>query len=292
MFKNKNISKGKIGVLVIALGRYDSFWPELYRSCEKYFLPEWEKQYFVFTDNQNLKYKNKENVTTFFQKKMGWPWDSMMRFEMFYRRKPMLEKCDYLFFLNINLIVKKEIGEEILPTEKNDWLLVCTHSSYYNKPVNTFPYDRNPLSTAYIPYNVGKHYAPGGFNGGRSAEFLEFCSVCAKNVRIDMKNNVIALWHDESHLNKYILDKNPLIAPINYMYPKNVKWLKESFFSKDIRMELRDKVHYGGHYYLRGAIDIKNTKWNKLKYHILRIFAFSQAKKDEYDLMITRLYYE
>ena len=292
MFKNKNISKGKIGVLVIALGRYDSFWPELYKSCEKYFLPEWEKQYFVFTDNQNLKYKNKDNVTTFFQKKMGWPWDSMMRFEIFYRRKPMLEKCDYLFFLNINLIVKKEIGEEILPTEKNDWLLVCTHSGYYNKPVNTFPYDRNPLSTAYIPYNVGKHYAPGGFNGGRSAEFLEFCSVCAKNVRIDMKNNVIALWHDESHLNKYILDKNPLIAPINYMYPKNVKWLKESFFSKDIRMELRDKVHYGGHYYLRGAIDIKNTKWNKLKYHILRIFAFSQTKKDEYDLMISRLYYE
>ena len=284
--------KGKIGILVIALGRYEAFWPELYKSCEKYFLPNWEKEYYVFTDSDNLKYRNKKNVHKIYQQKMGWPYDSMMRFEMFYRRKPMLEKCDYLYFLNINLICKKEIGEEIIPTEKNDYLMVCSHSGYYNKHINTFPYDRNPQSTAFIPYGEGKHYAPGGFNGGRSAEFIKFCEISAKNVKIDMKNKVIALWHDESHLNKYILDKKPLIMPINYMYPKNVKWLKESHYSKDIKMELRDKVHYGGHYYLRGAINIKNTTLNKLKYHILKFFALSDKKRDEYELMLTRLYYD
>ena len=76
------------------------------------------------------------------------------------------------------------------------------------------------------------------------------------------------------------------------MYPKTVKWLKDTRYAKDIKMELRDKVHYGGHYYLRGAIDIKNTKFNKLKYHILRLFAFSQEKRKEYDLMLSRLYYD
>lgn len=289
--KNKEI-KGKVGILVIALGRYEAFWPELYKSCEKYFLPNWKKEYFVFTDSKKLKFNDKENVHSIYQKKLGWPYDSMMRFEMFYRRKPMLEKCDYLYFLNINLICKKQIGEEIIPTAANDWFMVCTHSGYYNKSVENFPYDRNQNCTAFIPYGEGKHYAPGGFNGGRSLEFLSFCETCAKNVRIDLKNKIIALWHDESHLNKYILDKNPLIMPINYMYPKNVKWLKETVYSKDIKMELRDKVHYGGHYYLRGAIDIKNTLFNKIKYHILRIFAFTQEKKDEYDLMLSRLYYE
>lgn len=284
--------KGKIGILVIALGRYDAFWPELYKSCEKYFLPNWKKEYFVFTDNSNIKFKEKENVHSIYQKKMGWPWDSMMRFEMFYRRKPMLERCDYLFFLNINLVCRKVIGEEILPTAENDWLTVCTHSGYYNKPVDEFPYDRNPQSTAYIPFGQGHHYAPGGFNGGRSSEFIRFCEVACNNVKEDWKHKVIALWHDESHLNKYILNKKPLILPINYMYPKTVKWLKDTHYAKDIKMELRDKVHYGGHYYLRGAINIKNTKLNKLKYHILRLFAFSQEKIKEYDLMLSRLYYD
>ena len=284
--------KGKIGILVIALGRYDAFWPELYTSCEKFFLPNWKKEYFLFTDNMNIKYNNKENVHTIYQKKLGWPWDSMMRFEMFYRRKPMLERCDYLFFLNINLICKKVIGEEILPTEENDWLTVCTHAGYYNKPIEEFPYDRNPKCTAYIPFGEGKHYAPGGFNGGRSAEFIRFCEVAYQNVREDRKNKVLAIWHDESHLNKYILDKNPLIMPINYMYPLNVHWLKDSHYAKDIKMELRDKVRYGGHYYLRGAINIKNTKLNKLKYHILRLFAFSKEKIEKYNLMLRRLYYD
>ena len=285
-------TKGKIGILVIALGRYESFWEKLYKSCEKYFLPNWEKEYFVFTDSKNLKFKTNKNVNAIYQKKLGWPYDSMMRFEMFYRRKPMLERCDYLFFLNINLICKKTIGEEILPTEENDWLTVCTHSGYYNKPPEAFPYDRNPNCSAYIPFGEGKHYAPGGFNGGRSAEFIKFCEVSAQNVKQDLKNKIIAIWHDESHLNKYILNKTPLILPINYMYPKTVKWLKETQYSKDIKMELRDKVHYGGHYYLRGAINIKNTKLNKLKYHILRVFAFTQKKKDAYDLMLRRLYYD
>ena len=42
------LTKGKIGILVIALGRYTEFWPELYTSCEKYFLPNYQKEYYIF----------------------------------------------------------------------------------------------------------------------------------------------------------------------------------------------------------------------------------------------------
>ena len=287
--KNK---KGKVGILVIALGRYTEFWAELFTSCEKYFLPNFQKEYYIFTDSENLKYKNRNNVHQIYQKKLGWPFDTMMRFDMFLSQKAELQKLDYLYFLNINLVCRKVVGEEILPTEINDGLMVCSHPGYYNRPRQLFPYDNNPNSTAYIPPNHGTHYAPGGFNGGTSKAFLELAEICSKNVHIDLSKNIIATWHDESHLNKYILDKKPLIMPINYMYPKAAKWLaKDNIYDKNIKMELREKVNYGGHYYLRGLTDIKNTKFNKLKYKLLRKLSSSKEEYDKYTQILKMLYF-
>ncbi len=285
-------TKGKVGILVIALGRYTEFWHELYESCEKYFLPKWEKEYYVFTDASDLKYRNKKNVHPIYQKKLGWPFDTMMRFEMFLSQKEHLKKLDYLYFLNINLICIKPIGDEILPTSYNDGLMVCTHAGYYTKPIETYPYERNPNCKAYVPMGEGKHYAPGGFNGGTSAAFLALSEECSKNVRIDLQNRIIAQWHDESHLNKYILDKNPLIMPINYMYPKGVDWLEDSEYSKDIKMYLRDKANYGGHFYLRGVIEEKNTWFNKLKYKILRIIAKTPEQIEACEKMLFMLEFD
>lgn len=286
------LTKGKIGILVIALGRYTEFWPELYTSCEKYFLPNYKKEYYIFTDAKKIKFERKNNVHSIYQKKLGWPFDTMMRFEMFASQKDLLKECDYLYFLNINLVCRKTVGEEIIPKEEHDFLMVCSHPGYYNKPVQAYPYDRNPNCTAYIPMGKGNHYAPGGFNGGRSAEFLKFCEISAQNVRIDLKNKIIAQWHDESHLNKYILDKKPLIMPINYMYPKSVKWLsKDNPYAQDIKMELRDKVHYGGHYYLRGTIDIKNTWFNKIKYKFLATHTKNDADQERYLKILQMLHF-
>lgn len=49
---SKNISP-RIGILYIATGRYYVFWEDFYKSAEKYFLPNLEKQYFIFSDYEN-----------------------------------------------------------------------------------------------------------------------------------------------------------------------------------------------------------------------------------------------
>ena len=43
-----------------------------------------------------------------------------------------------------------------------------------------------------------------------------------KNIDIDLNNNIIAVWHDESHLNRYFIDNKPEIelSP-SYCYPEN-----------------------------------------------------------------------
>jgi hypothetical protein len=45
------------------------------------------------------------------------------------------------------------------------------------------------------------------------------------NIDIDMKNGVIAVWHDESHLNKFIVDHRTESAILNpgLAYPEHWK---------------------------------------------------------------------
>lgn len=40
----------KVGMLYICTGKYTVFWPEFYRTFNEKFLPNCEKEYFVFTD--------------------------------------------------------------------------------------------------------------------------------------------------------------------------------------------------------------------------------------------------
>ena len=245
----------KIAILYIATGRYSIFWNEFYTSCEKYFLKNMDKTYFLFTDDINI--QEQKNIKKIKQKKLGWPYDTMMRFDMFLSKKEELKNYDYIFFFNANTKFMSEVGDEILPTQENDGLVTATHHGFYDKQPDEFTYDRNPNSMAYIPYGQGKHYATGALNGGIAKDYLLICEVCSKSIHIDLENEVIALWHDESHLNRYLIGKNPLIMSVNYLYPetidKNSKWNNPNEYSNDIKILSVDKTkpEYGGHDYLR-----------------------------------------
>ena len=74
----------KLGILYICTGKYDIFWEDFYKSCEKYFLPGYEKYYYVFTDAKEI-YAEGENsrITKIYQENLGWPYNTLKRFSMF-----------------------------------------------------------------------------------------------------------------------------------------------------------------------------------------------------------------
>lgn len=237
----------KIGILYICTWKYDVFWKDFYISCEKYFLKNHEKHYFVFTDSEKIfDSENNKNIHIFEQKNIWWPYNTLMRFHIFLSQKEELKKMDYLFFCNANLEIKKEIWDEILSND--EWLIMTQHFWYYNKSNKKFTYDRNVKSTAYIKKWEWKIYVAGWFNWWTSKAFLEMCKDLSENIDIDKKNGIIALWHDESHLNKYILTHRYKLLPPAYLYPE---WWKIPF---DCKILIRDKFKW---------VDVDWIKWYK-----------------------------
>ena len=197
----------KVAALYIATGKYTVFWPEFYESAEQYLLRDCEVHYFVFTDAAALPGEENPRVHICPQEAYSWPFATLRRFEIFLKQEQALRCFDYIFFFNANAQFMQPVTREMLlpRAEKGERLLVVQHPSFYAKPNYEFTYDRNPRSTACIPYGLGKYYVCGGVNGGTTPAFLELCRTLDKRIRRDLQHNVIALWHDESQINRYIL---------------------------------------------------------------------------------------
>ena len=248
-----------IAVLYIATGRYTVFWRDFYLSAEQFFLSDNKKDYYVFTDNNQIDFEKNPNVKKINQQKLGWPYDTMMRFDLFLGQEDSLKEYDYIFFFNANLLFVAPVGAEILPTADKGGIVTCKHPASYGKAIDRFAYERNPLSSSYIPFGSGHYYVQGALIGGTASAFLNLCRWCSNGIHKDMEHGIIPIWHDESILNKYILEKDSLILECNYLYPEGADIPQ---FKKQKKIIIRDKSDpkYGGHDYLRGISDNKGGK--------------------------------
>lgn len=195
----------KVALLYICTGRYNQFFKGFYESAEINFLNEFEKTYFVWTDDSHLA-DGCSNVRIYHKECSGFPADSLFRFEMFLQAEEELKKFDYLYFLNSNAFIIKPIGEEILPDESGLAMGIWPDANLHRHPMY-FPYERNKESLAYIaPYGKNYKYFMGGFNGGTAVEYLKMVHKLCENIRDDYNRGIIACVHDESHINRYLRD--------------------------------------------------------------------------------------
>lgn len=202
----------KVGLLIVATGRYIQFVEPLVNSARTYFCNGNEVTYFVFTDGQ-LEHPAKD-IVTFHQKRLGWPYDTMMRFEMYDNQRETLARMDYLFACDADMLFVAPVGNEILGD-----LVGTQHPGYVGRRGT---YETNPASRACINRHEGEIYFAGGFYGGSSKNVLDLVHTCIKNIRDDLSRNIIAIWHDESHLNRYFIDHNPtIVLSPSYCYPES-----------------------------------------------------------------------
>ena len=220
----------KVALLYICTGQYVKFWEEFYNSFQEKFLLHSEKDYFVFTDSAMIYgEEGNKHIHRIYQKDLGWPESTLFRFKIFSQILKELVSYDYIFFMNANIVCLKEIKEEeFLPLDQD--LLIVRHPGLYDRKPYEFPYERRRKSSAFIPYSQGRIYAYGAVNGGKAEAYIRLIRALDKAIQFDYDRKIIAKWHDESHLNKYIIqhDNYKILSPA-YAYPEEYELPFEKF---------------------------------------------------------------
>jgi hypothetical protein len=228
----------KIAFLSIATNKYINYIPKLFESLDKYAFNDNDVQLslLVFT-NQNISFKpsNKIQGITTNVTHVPFPLVSLLRYHYYYAVKEQLQNFDYIYHLDCDLEIVKPISKEILGER------VCVEHPGMNKDYThrqLFPYDYNSSSKAYVPPNLGTCYYQNCLQGGSSLEFIKMCSLLKDNIEVDLRNNYIARWHDESYMNCYMAYNPPtIVLPKTYAYPE--KWEHR----EDIKILHLDKNH-------------------------------------------------
>lgn len=242
----------KVAILYICTGKYRQFFEGFYASAKKYFLKGIaEVEYFVFTDDMAL--TTAEDVHLYYRECQGFPMDALMRYDMFLSIKDELKPFDYLFFFNSNMLFVAPVGKDFLPEEEG--LGAILNIGYIHRPACLYPYERNKKSTAYIgPHLKEYHLYMSGLNGGKTKDYLKMSEVLSRNIHKDLDNGIIAIYHDESHLNKYLTEHSCKRYEPSYAYPEGRafpyqpkviirdKTKLDPYFNKGRDLSLRGKI--------------------------------------------------
>lgn len=217
-----------IGLVIMATGKYLTFAQEMIDSAEKFFLINHKKTYFIFTDQKSevseIIMPKGNSIVYIPQARLGWPYDTMMRASVYLKNFKYLHGCDFLFAIDADMKFVANIDDKILSER-----VAVLHPGF--PPKKRGSYETRKSSTAYVANDEGVYYFAGGFHGGSKKEFLKLCSDLTKNINTDLEHNLIAIWHDESHLNRWFIDNTPTsILDVSYCYPENARTMDPSIW--------------------------------------------------------------
>jgi histo-blood group ABO system transferase len=203
----------KIGLVLIATNKYKIFVRPLIDSARNFLLKNHKVTYYLFTDSDEFNDLGDDVIINKIEH-LSWPMITLYRYKTFLNHKDILSSEDYLFYCDIDMRFVDNVGDEILGD-----LVSTIHPGFLGG--RGTPEERIE-STAFISGNEELVYYAGGFNGGSSKKFLEMSEEISKNIDIDYQNGIIAIWHDESHLNKFLTKNKPtVVLSPSYCYPES-----------------------------------------------------------------------
>lgn len=227
----------KVVLNLIATNNYVNFLDNIIESARNLFMNDCELKFIIYTDSNNI--QDSDDIKKILIEREPWPMPTLKRFHYFLRGKNEILESDFSFYIDVDSKFNKQTNlSDITNIDKS--LIATLHPGFVL--VNDFPEgtpERNPLSRAFINYGENISYFCGGFFGADSKSFISMSEVVSKNIDLDLENNIVAVWHDESHINRYFIDNKPNVVlgkgfscPEDYLYVADPDKLHIIFLDK------------------------------------------------------------
>lgn len=260
-----NSTDHAISIFVIATKSYLDCAHNLIDSAMKWHVGESRVQFILLTD-RNTDSLRVANTSSFFTinpfqiTSYGWPEATLFRFHL------MLEHWHHVsgsivMYLDADTKIVAPLNFQELSgfcvNPLSNGVTPVFHPGYYKRsPVLDLifrtrfgPWETNRKSTAYVSSNLREHYACGGVFWGLHDSFHQLCLEIKSQIDKDSKNKVVAKWHDESHLNKWLTTHPTMLATPEWAYAPGYRNLR--------KLQPRIEVVHKPSSFIRTPTDIK-----------------------------------
>ena len=172
-------------------------------SADQFFKPGLPVTYHIFSDQDCSEHGVWHCVSD-----APWPAPTLYRYLWFRDAAVSLSKHQYVFYCDVDTLFVGDVDDSILSAG----LTAVIHQGFASKPRSELPYEWRGESTAYVPDDQGTDYYAGGFQGGRTQQFLQVAANLRERIDLDTDNGILAEWHDESHWNRHLVEFPPSVT--------------------------------------------------------------------------------
>lgn len=226
-----------IGVMSVATNIYLDYWKSMVRSADGLTNIIDEVTFFVFTDKPEeaekfaLELKH-VRVRAFKIPQYGWPEATLLRYQIFDSYSTSLDSkilmhldADMLFASNPWSRVRAQLSRNSICLVEHPGFWRPTGVSrlilYVSRPVLAYKdlrlrikrgglgaWECDAKSSAFVSRESRMKYYCGGTWFGKRDSIIKLISELSIKVNDDIKKNIIAIWHDESHINRWATENH------------------------------------------------------------------------------------
>jgi len=221
-----------VGVISIATNGYSKYWKNLIISADKNLPLDANVSFHLFTDEVegcqefSLRFPNRK--FNFYKiESLGWPEATLHRYRIYSEHRELLAE-DILMHLDSDMLVEQNFLKVIFSRSLTAGMGLVLHPGYFRpngwRKYSYYLSNKSALfrdirlsmrigglgawevreeSQAYVARKHRKKYFCGGIWFGERTAFLSLIQKLETQERIDSARGITALWHDESHLNKW-----------------------------------------------------------------------------------------
>jgi len=226
-----------IGVMTVATNIYFDYWQQMVSSADEQSFKSDQITFFVFTEqiqkieafSRTLKNVKVHGFRVFPHR---WPDATLLRYQMFSDQYSNMN-TDVLMHLDADMIFASNPWGNIRRLMANNQICLIQHPGFWRSkglsgvafylrhPLTTYKdlrmkislggigaWETRPQSVAFVPRKLRRQYFCGGTWFGPQQAIGEMLEELSGQVSEDKKIEVIAKWHDESHLNKWASQKS------------------------------------------------------------------------------------
>lgn len=224
--------KDSIVVLSIATNKYLEYWKQLVSSADENTLQVDNVRFWIFTDQPDEAKKHAKKlsnilVEVFEIPSLGWPEATILRYEIFLKEVYRTE-IGIFVYLDADMLIVGNPWEAIRENLLQSEICLVEHPGYWRLKgkERIFCYFQNPRlllrdvrlltrygslgkwetrrkSSAHVRRHLRKKYYCGGIWFGKQNAIAKLINQLSVNVAADRSRGVMAIWHDESHLNQW-----------------------------------------------------------------------------------------